>query len=87
MGAEKLPATREDLVRLLEDGPGAKLGKPKAPVAIVEVFDFQCVYCRKFHRETFPRVQERYVQTGKARLVFGHLAILGEASARTRSMT
>lgn len=78
--AERLPATREEAVALLENGPGAKMGKPEAPVAIVEFLDFQCVYCRKFFRETFPRVQERYIQAGKARLVFRHLAILGEAS-------
>ena len=80
--AAQKQGTREDLVRLLEDGPGAKAGKPEAPVVIVEFSDFQCVYCKKFLRETFPRVKERYIQPGTARIVYRHLAILGEASVQ-----
>jgi protein-disulfide isomerase len=44
--------------------------------------DFQCGYCGKFVRETLPRIEEHYIRPGKVRLVFRHLAILGEASVQ-----
>lgn len=44
--------------------------KNKAKVAIVEFSDFECPYCQKFHKETFNQITEKYVDTGKAILVF-----------------
>jgi protein-disulfide isomerase len=49
-------------------------------VVLVEFSDFQCVYCRKFWQETLPRIEERYIRSGKVRFLYRHLAILGEAS-------
>lgn len=72
--------TRADLVASLERGPGPTKGSSDAPVVMVYFTDFQCGYCRKFVSETLPRIDAQYLQTGKARVVFRHLAILGEAS-------
>jgi len=41
------------------------LGDPKAKIAIVEFSDYQCPYCRRFHLETFPRLQKNYIDSGK----------------------
>jgi protein-disulfide isomerase len=79
-GADRLPPTREEAVALVEDGPGHRLGRADAPVTIVEFSDFQCIYCRRFWQETLPRVRQRYIDAGKARYVYRHLAILGEPS-------
>jgi protein-disulfide isomerase len=49
---------------------------------VVAFSDFQCGYCSQFWRETFPQIEERYIQTGKVRLVHRHLAILGAASVQ-----
>lgn len=49
-------------------------------MTIVEFSDFQCSFCRKFWRETLPRLDERYIRTGRVRFVYRHLAILGELS-------
>lgn len=72
--------TREDVVAALEQDTGPSKGAANAPVVMVDFSDFQCSYCGKFVKETLPKLEERYIRTGKLRLVFRHLAILGEAS-------
>jgi protein-disulfide isomerase len=49
---------------------------------MVEFSDFQCSYCRKFWAETMPRLETEYVNTGKVRFIFRHLAVLGPGSQR-----
>jgi len=48
----------------------------------VEFSDFQCSFCRKFWKETLPKIEADYIDTGKARFVFRHLAVLGPLSVR-----
>lgn len=74
--------TRADLVAALENGPGPSKGAPDARVTMVYFTDFQCGYCRKFVKETLPKIDEHYIRSGKVRLVFRHLAILGDASVQ-----
>ena len=45
-------------------------GDPKAPVTIVEFSDYQCPYCRKFHTEVLPKIDEEYISKGKVRYIF-----------------
>ncbi len=45
-------------------------GNPHAPVTLIEYSDFTCGYCRKFFYETWPRLQAKYVDTGKLRFVY-----------------
>ncbi|MHC8508550.1 MAG: DsbA family protein [Rhodospirillales bacterium] len=46
------------------------LGSPDAPVTIIEYSSLGCPHCAAFHRETLPVIQERYIDTGKVRLIF-----------------
>jgi protein-disulfide isomerase len=59
---------------------GNVLGKPKAPVTIVEYADFQCPFCAQFARDTLPAIVDEYVRPGKVRIVFQGIAILGPDS-------
>jgi len=43
------------------------LGKPDAPLTIVEFTDYQCPFCQRFHMTTFGELKKEYVDTGKAR--------------------
>lgn len=52
----------------LDDDPVK--GSPDAPVTIVEFSEFQCPYCSLYVRETFPKIDETYVRTGKVKYVF-----------------
>jgi protein-disulfide isomerase len=46
------------------------LGKADAPVTIVEYADLTCPHCAAFHSKVLPLLKEKYIDTGKARLVF-----------------
>ena len=39
-------------------------------MTLIEYSDFTCGYCLKFFKETWPKIQARYVDTGKVRYVF-----------------
>ncbi|HEY6084094.1 MAG TPA: thioredoxin domain-containing protein, partial [Nitrospira sp.] len=45
-------------------------GRADAPITLVEYSDFTCGYCLKFFRETWPRLQAKYVDTGKLRFIY-----------------
>jgi protein-disulfide isomerase len=61
-------------------GAAPTLGSPSAPVTIIEFSDFQCSFCKRFWVETLPRLKEAYLDTGKARFIYRHFAILGKHS-------
>ena len=50
--------------------PDMIIGDPDAPVEIIEYSSMTCPHCASFHTETLPTIKERYLDTGKAKLVF-----------------
>ena len=50
--------------------PALTLGRPSAPVAIVEFGDYQCTHCGAFAHDTEPALVRKYVDTGVVRLVW-----------------
>lgn len=50
--------------------PARTKGSATAPVTVYEMSDFQCPYCRRFALETFPTLDQEYIQAGKVRWVF-----------------
>lgn len=62
------------------------LGDMNAKVTLIEYSDFQCPFCDKFFRETYPLLKKEYVDTGKVRLVYRHFPLsfhpLAEPAAR-----
>ena len=45
-------------------------GRADAPLTLLEYSDFTCGYCAKFFQETWPRLQAKYIETGKVRFVY-----------------
>lgn len=62
------PAAPQNVVLDLAGDPAK--GRPDAPLTLVEFSDYQCPFCAKTARETFPAVEKAYVETGKVRYVF-----------------
>jgi protein-disulfide isomerase len=48
---------------------GLVLGNPKAPVTFVEFADLKCPICREYTLSAFPQLVNRYVRTGKVKMV------------------
>lgn len=63
---------------------GNVLGKPSAPVTMVEYVDLQCPVCRAFETEVMPTIVERYVRTGKVKVEVRTIAFIGPDSDRGR---
>ena len=66
------PSGKVDMAKLLAEGslPEKIMGNPDAPVTIVEYASMTCGHCATFNNETLPTIKEKYIDTGKARLVF-----------------
>jgi protein-disulfide isomerase len=55
-------------------------GLADAPVTIVEYGDFQCPSCGAFARSTAPELIRRYVDTGKAKIIWKNFPWIGGES-------
>ena len=56
-------------------------GDPNAPVTIVEYASLTCSHCATFHNSVLPELTEKYIDTGKVRLVFRDFPLNGLAMA------
>lgn len=81
---KELRAIRQLLERLTQPQPSAPpqpqrgrvsntkgymLGKPDAPLTMVEFTDLQCPYCRQFALTAFDEIKKNWIDTGKLRYI------------------
>ncbi len=55
------------------DGPKIEemaLGDPDAPITMIEYASLTCPHCATFHKNVLPKIREKYIDTGKVRMVF-----------------
>jgi protein-disulfide isomerase len=50
--------------------PDIVMGDANAPVTIVEYASMTCPHCAHFHQKVLPQVKAKYIDTGKAKLIF-----------------
>jgi protein-disulfide isomerase len=67
--AETGEADKDILAKASPDGD-VVLGSEKAPVTIIEYASMTCPHCAQFQAKTFPKLKERYIDTGKVRYIF-----------------
>jgi protein-disulfide isomerase len=66
--ANQQPSQPQRIEVSLDDDPVK--GSPNAKVTIVEFSDFQCPFCQRFFLQTLPKIEEKYIKTGKVRFVY-----------------
>jgi protein-disulfide isomerase len=71
-----------EVSKLLDGIPqtGPTLGKPDAPVTVTEFADLQCPFCKDYTINQFPGIVQKYVRTGKVKMVFKNYAFIGPDS-------
>ncbi|MEN8204978.1 MAG: thioredoxin domain-containing protein [Pseudomonadota bacterium] len=58
------------------------MGSADAPVTVVEFADYQCPFCLRFSKTTFPHLKKNYIDTGKVRWVALNLPLAFHKDAR-----
>ena len=58
-------------------------GSPTAPVWVIEVSDFQCPFCRQWHEQTYRKLRDEFVRTGKVRLAYVNFPLAQHAHAQS----
>lgn len=55
---------------VLDPGSNQFKGEPTAKLTLIEFSDYQCPFCARYVRDTYPQIEKEYVETGKLRYVF-----------------
>src|SRR5712691_1751168 len=88
-GQKAIQKDLEEIKRLLQNRPVADalprdpisianepvMGDRAAKVAVIEYSDFQCPFCARYAKETFPQITSDYVDTGKVKYAFHDLPL------------
>ena len=61
--------------------PDLPVGKADAPVTIIEYASMTCSHCAAFHKDVWPALKAKYIDTGKAKLVLREFPLDGLATA------
>jgi protein-disulfide isomerase len=74
LGVLGIPMAWAETISVLEleaKGPldDIPLGDANAPVTIIEYASMTCPHCAAFENQTFPKLKEKYIETGKVRFI------------------
>lgn len=51
------------------------LGNKNAKVTLIEFSDYECPFCKRYFDDTYPKIKEEYIDTGKVKLVYRDLPL------------
>lgn len=64
-------AASSDAKSLLNVQPGDHvMGDPKAPITMIEYASLTCPHCAHFNTTELPQIEEKWVKTGKVKLIY-----------------
>ena len=68
---------------LMKPGPLSELvlGNADAPITVVEYASMTCGHCAAFHNKVLPKLKEKYIDTGKVRLIMREFPLDNLAAA------
>jgi protein-disulfide isomerase len=66
------PLTDEQRKLLLVKPTDHVLGKPDAPIVIVDYFSLTCPHCANFHAAVLPAIKSDWIDKGRVRFVYRH---------------
>jgi protein-disulfide isomerase len=69
-----------DTTNLADDD--AVKGDADAPVTIVEFSDFECPFCGRYFEQTYPKIVQNYIETGKVKYIFRDFPLSFHANAQ-----
>ncbi len=70
------PAAADQALNALVSTDGEPFrGDKNAKLTLVEFSEFQCPFCGRHVRETYPQLEKEYIQTGKVKYVFRDLPL------------
>lgn len=78
-GPSEIPV--EDLMKPIEGLPDVALGPAEAKVTIVEYASLTCGHCSRFHKDVFPELKKKYVDTNKVRFIMREFPLDNLAAA------
>jgi protein-disulfide isomerase len=69
---KKPGVTEVPIDELMKPGPlpDLALGNADAPITVVEYASMTCSHCAHFHNTVWPKLKEKYVDTGKVHFIF-----------------
>jgi protein-disulfide isomerase len=81
--AQDKPANSDLTAELMKPGPipDIVLGKADAPVTIIEYASMTCSHCAHFANAVLPKLKEKYIDTGKVRLIMREFPLDNLAAA------
>lgn len=78
-GPAEIPVA--DLMKTVDGLDDVAMGPAEAKVTIVEYASMTCGHCGQFHIEVFPKLKEKYVDTGKVRFIMREFPLDNLAAA------
>jgi protein-disulfide isomerase len=64
------PAAGPPASVVLDPGTNQFKGERTAKLTLIEFSDYQCPFCARYVRDTYPQIEKEYIETGKLRYVF-----------------
>ena len=78
----QVQAPPDDKVAIAFQSGGNSIGRPDAPIVMVEYSDYQCPFCRQFHMSTFDEIKKNYVDSGRVRYISRDFPLAFHENAR-----